>query len=259
MYSRKLGLFTTLLVSSVGALAIYLTLFIVLRPDVDVDGPILLVLFGQSALIVLTYLSFYRALALGPLAVVTPIASAFAIVVVMLSFIFIRERLSLIQSVGAVVTVGGVMMASLRHGQQRVGRGVLFAVGALLGFGCAAFFSGLFARKLGFLLPAVITRSMITAMYLAAASTTKLRIAKRLSLKTLGMLAVLGMVDGLGFLAFSRGAQIGTISIVTLASGAYPLVPLTLGVVVFKERLARNQWIGVAAVFAGVALLSWTR
>lgn len=262
MYSRKLGVFTTLVVSSCGALAIYLSLYAVMRPDVDLDGSVLLGLLGQSLLVVSTYLIFYRALALGPLAVVTPITSAFVTIVVLLSFVFLRERLSPIQSVGAIATIGGVLMASLRlgqlgEGQQRVGRGVLYAVGALLGFGFATFFSGLFARQLGYLLPAVITRSMITAMYLVTATTGKVRMAKGLSLATLGILAMLGIVDGLGFLAFSRGAEIGTISIVALISGAYPLVPLTLGMVIFKERLVLNQWIGVVGVFAGVAFLSW--
>src|SRR5437763_1239472 len=52
-----------------------------------------------------------------------------------------------------------------------------------------------------------------------------------------GVLAVaVGVLDLLGFAAFTRGTEVGLASIVTAASATFPLIPVAGGVLLMGER-----------------------
>jgi uncharacterized membrane protein len=54
---------------------------------------------------------------------------------------------------------------------------------------------------------------------------------------------------------FSVGSERGLNSIVLAASAVFPLIAVTLSVIVFKERLVANQLAGVVLVVGGLLLL----
>ncbi|MFN8232602.1 MAG: EamA family transporter [Actinomycetota bacterium] len=73
------------------------------------------------------YLSHYRALQLGPVAVVSPIGATYAVVGVLLAVVFLDERPGSMAMIGTLVTVAGVMLVStdlqrFRAGMRSVGR-----------------------------------------------------------------------------------------------------------------------------------------
>jgi uncharacterized membrane protein len=68
-----------------------------------------------------------------------------------------------------------------------------------------------------------------------------------------------GLLDTASLLALTRGmvAQQGArVALLAPLYGAYPVVTILLTLVVLRERLAANQWLGVALVLAGTALLA---
>src|SRR2546428_91204 len=48
------------------------------------------------------------------------------------------------------------------------------------------------------------------------------------------------------------GVQSGYASFVMTGSGAYPIIPAVLAILVLRERLAPNQYLGVAILIAGL-------
>ena len=64
-----------------------------------------------------------------------------------------------------------------------------------------------------------------------------------------------GAGDILGVVMFSVGSERGLNSIVLAASAVFPLIAVTLSVIVFKERLVANQLVGVVLVVGGLLLL----
>ena len=66
----------------------------------------------------------------------------------------------------------------------------------------------------------------------------------------------IGVLDIGGFALYARGAEVGRVSITAAASVIYPLIPILVGVAYLRERPAPNQWVGVAAVGAGLVLLA---
>ncbi len=51
------------------------------------------------------------------------------------------------------------------------------------------------------------------------------------------------------------GVQAGFATIVATGSGVYPIIPALLGITVMGERLAPNQYVGIAVLLAGLVTL----
>jgi uncharacterized membrane protein len=64
-----------------------------------------------------------------------------------------------------------------------------------------------------------------------------------------------GAADIVGVVSFSIGSTRGLISIVLAASAVFPLIAITLSIVVFKERVVANQVAGIGMVVGGLLLL----
>ncbi|MFN2611201.1 MAG: EamA family transporter [Actinomycetota bacterium] len=262
VYTRRFGTTRVLLVGTFAALLVYGTAFLLDAPSAHIEARDLVPFVCIAFIVVVTYLAFYRGLEEGPVAIVTPIAAAYTAVVVVLAMMILHERLSTTQAIGAAAAIVGVVLASidrrkLQPGAALVGKGTLFALLAMLGFGLASFGGGFFAQKYGWVKPALYIRVLATGMFLVVGSMNRQwpwQIAENRG-RVIGALVAIGAVDAIGFLAFSKGAEIGMLSVVATASAAYPLIPLILGLVVFKEKLATNQMVGVAAVMAGVLVL----
>ncbi len=70
------------------------------------------------------------------------------------------------------------------------------------------------------------------------------------------LMLVAGVLETLGFVAFSYALGVAPAWLVSLASSLGPTVTVTAGVILFAERPRRVQWAGIALVFAGVALVA---
>src|ERR1700735_1468391 len=90
------------------------------------------VLFGMGAVGWLSYITFYGALAIGPISVLSPIVSGYAAVTVLLAVVVLGERLSAVEVIAVVMTVAGVMVSSADVSQLR---GVALQRRAALGLG----------------------------------------------------------------------------------------------------------------------------
>ena len=259
--SRRLGPIKVLCIMTTGALVLYLGVYAVFRPNIDYSPFDWMLMVATALVATATYVAFYKGLELGPVAIVAPIVAAYAAVVVLLSVVVLGERLTRLQAVGAVAALVGVILASadLRalpaHG-KRLGLGVVLGIFALFGFGTSTFIGGHLAQKYEFIGPALIARVLLTVLIFSVGGATKQLPMKKVGRRMWVWVLLLGAMESAGYLAFAKGAEIGLISVVAIATATYPIIPLILGVTVFKERVAPNQWIGIAAVLVGVGLLS---
>ena len=215
--------------------------------------------FAVLAVVVLAnYAAFTKALQIGPISIVSSIVAAYAAVVVVLALVVLGETLNAGQLAGAAVAIVGVTLAAtdLRTFKTtRLGKGVVLAFVSLVGFGVTSFIGGVYAQKYGWLVPALAVRLFSFPMIVLLAGFTRTWPWQSASAKTIMWASVVGVIEASGYLAFTRGSELGHVAIVAAASATYPTIPLILGLTVFKERLAPNQWIGVISVLAGVVLL----
>ena len=218
-------------------------------------------LAAVSVLGLLAYIAFYRALSAGPVAVVSPITSAYAIVVIALAMMLAGERLGGWQALGAACSISGVALASFdprgfSSGGRVIGLGVLLAIAAALGIGLMQYALGILSRDIGWFLPVYINRALVLGLFLPLTIAMRQWTLGGVTLPLAAGVAVAGVAEIGGMFAYARGAEIGVISIVAAASIGYPLIPMVGGIVMFGERLAVSQWVGLGVALAGLFVLA---
>jgi uncharacterized membrane protein len=208
------------------------------------------------------YTTHYRALELGPVAVVSPIGASFAVVGIVLAMIFLHERPTGVELLGAAVTVVGVVLVStdlraLRAGIREHAPGLWWGVASAVGFGVAAFLLGYVSKRAGWVAGLWGSRmaQMICLVPLAAARPKDVARIAKASAVAIGLALATGAADIVGVTAFSAGAEHGQLSIVLAASAVFPLIAVVLSFVFLRERLVTNQYAGIGLVVVGLLLL----
>lgn len=220
-------------------------------------------LAGMAVLAVLMYLAFYRALQLGPVSVVSPIASTHPVVVILLAVTFAGETLNTLQIVGIAAAIGGAMLtafspeARFADSGRIIGLGVIFAGATILFVGLWQYSLGILSREIGWFLPVYISRLMSLGMFIPMTVAIKQFNLNRVTLPLAAGVMIAGLVEIGGLFAFARGSEEGIISLVTTASSIYLIIPIVGGVAIFRERLAINQWAGVGITLAGIVTLAF--
>ena len=65
-----------------------------------------------------------------------------------------------------------------------------------------------------------------------------------------------GLAEAVALVAFARGGQAGQVAVTAAVSSTYPVIPLALGLVVFRERLSAFQVLGICVAVTGLTLVS---
>jgi drug/metabolite transporter (DMT)-like permease len=199
---------------------------------------------------------FYRALAIGTMSIVAPI-SATGVALPVFVGIATGDALSRVVSVGLVVTVAGVVLASREThadaeraaaGRRSIGLALLAAIGFGTYFvmaDAAADDSVLWLLVLSRVIPAPAAVLLARARGMRAPP-------RRIAL----VLVFAGLVDcaatGLYALANTKGA----LSIVAVVGSLYPVMTVVLARLVLGERIRPLQRVGVVAALAGVAMIA---
>ena len=238
----------------------------VLTPELIVYGFVLGIIGVTSAA------ALYRALALGPIAVVSPVVASYSALAVVLIVVVLGERLTAGQGAAIAVTFVGVVIASTDFGEVRrtLGRpstlaplatqgplplGVRYGLVATLGF---AVWACLYAAAvhatdgLGMILPLRVFSVLLLVVYVLVRRPSFAPLRDR---RALILIVIVGVLDTGANVLLSLGIASGFASFVMTGSGAYPLIPALLAIAVLRERLAPNQYVGVAVLVAGLVAL----
>ena len=205
-------------------------------------------------------LLFYKALALGPIAIVSPIGAAYVAVTVILVVIFLGERLTSGQLIGIAITTFGILMTgtdgrTLASALSRPKPGVWLALLAMLGFGGWAALMAYATRTHDGLAMILLQRMISVPFSLVLLAVIRRRPAGVLDLRTAGIVLATGLFDTLANVLYVLGVQAGFASIVATGSGVYPIIPALLAFTWQGERLAPNQYVGIVVLLTGLVAL----
>lgn len=212
---------------------------------------------GLAALGAGSLLLLYRGLALGPMAVVSPIVAGYTAITILLLVAFLGERLTAGEAVAIVVTFAGVLIAATdpRHVLALVRQplpGVPSGVLAMLGFGAWGALMAAAVREHDLLALILVGRAAGFVFMVLIAVALRSGPPADLRLTTLGLVVVVGVLDTVANVLFVVGLASGDAAIVATASGLYPILPAFLAVIFLGERLAPTQYAGVAVLVAGL-------
>jgi drug/metabolite transporter (DMT)-like permease len=268
--ARLIGALRTLIIGEAIGLAGFWMLFLLGHFSLrGVGGSVwLLILAGMIA--VLGYLALYRGLETGHVGLVSAISACYGGVIAVLSVVLLRERLTVAAVVGIAATVAGVMLAVIRRETSQPpdalnpatltpvrapAVGAVFGLAAALGYGIGGFMIGRYSVSLGWLVPVVIARGGSMVLLLVLLATPLRGPAVPRPGRGVAWALAAGLADAAGLVFFTRGDQVGLVAVTAAVSSAYPIIPLVGGVVLFRERLQRQQAGGAALILAGLVLL----
>ncbi|MGZ8629154.1 MAG: EamA family transporter [Actinomycetota bacterium] len=261
---RRIGSLPAVVIGQVFSASVMVVVVIATGQDVSRVTSFLGPLVLNGIFTAVAYTTHYRALELGPVAVVSPIGASYAVVGIALAMMLRDERPGGLALLGAAITVVGVALVStdlraLRAGIRGHAPGVPWAIVSAVGFGVAAFILGRAAQELGWVLGLGASRvAQVTAYVpLVVARRRAFAQVRHLPGASIGIAIALaaGAADLLGVTTYSAGAESGLLSVVLAASAVFPAITVALSIVFLHERLVPNQWAGAALVVAGLVLL----
>ncbi len=221
----------------------------------------------------IAYISFFTGLGLGPIAVVSPVASAYGGLTVILAVVLLGERLTASQGLGAGLATLGILSVGLRaEGHWRstrfVGPGVPLAIVSLVTWAFVTIGITILVRETSLVSVLLVARgaNTLTVWILlwvrrwrrrwrhrgrsGAESPAGPPPARILALAILG-----GALDVAGYVVYATGLQRSRAWVVGLSSSFGPAIAILVAVIILGERLRRVQWFGLAMLAVGIVLI----
>ncbi|MFE0036448.1 EamA family transporter [Streptomyces sp. NPDC059015] len=211
-------------------------------------------------------LSFYKALALGPMGVVSPLGSLGVVVPVSVGLL-LGERPGLLQFAGIGVAVAGVLLAGgpeLR-GAPVQRQAVLLTLLAAFGFGSVMALIAEASTTITGLFLALFVQRVTNVLVGGAALYASVRRGGRalpedggrdLIVRSLPALAFVGLADVAANGTYSMAAQQGPVAVAAVLASLYPVVTALAARGVLKERLRAVQAAGAGLALVGTLLLA---
>jgi drug/metabolite transporter (DMT)-like permease len=229
-------------------------------------GPQLWYAVAAGAVGPVAMLSFYKALALGPMGVVSPLGSLGVAVPVGVG-LMIGERPGLLQFAGIAVAVSGIVLAGgpeLRGAPvQRQAIGLTLV--AAFGFGAVMTLIAEASTTItGLFLALFVQRVTNVAVGGAALYVSVKRGARalpqdggmRVIWSSLPALAFVGLADVAANGTYSIAAQNGPVTVAAVLANLYPVMTVLAALVLLKERLRLVQATGAGLALVGTVLLA---
>ncbi|MFG2874032.1 EamA family transporter [Streptomyces sp. NPDC048337] len=229
-------------------------------------GPQLWFAVGAGLVGPVAMLSFYKALALGPMGVVSPLGSL-GVVVPVAAGLILGERPGLGQFAGIAVAVVGIVLAGgpeLR-GAPVQRQAVVLTLVAAFGFGAVMALIAQASTTLTGLFLALLVQRVTNVAVGGGALWVQTRrgtpalpagTGPRILWGLLPALAFVGLADVAANGTYSIAAQNGPVTLAAVLSSLYPVITALAAFAVLKERLRPVQAAGAGLALAGTVLLA---
>lgn len=212
--------------------------------------------------IMLATLWLYRGLAMGPISIVSPIVGAYPAIVVLLAVIFGARPSPLQWAAMALTMIGVVVVARSAESFEEIGkrsRGELRTTIAVSLLSAIGFALGVFTAQAAVPVYGNLQTIWVSRL-VSLACLVLLFLGQRKRPAIPGawwpLVALQGLIDTSGYLFLYQGSHGEGAEIAAVTASAFGAVTTLLAWLFLRERVTPVQWIGIACIFLGVAVLS---
>ena len=215
---------------------------------------ILLGILGTCAV-----LSFFAAIKIGKVSIVSPIAHASTVITVLLAAIFYHEQLTHFQGFAVLLIILGTIIASFRWKDLKnlklheVTKGVPFAVITFFLWGVVFFLMKIPIKLSGILVPSILLDGFI---FLILASAVPWKGLRKPTKKEIWLIILVGFLSAIGTLTFNYAYTLELISLIAPIVYSSPFITVILAHIYLKEVMEMHQYVGVIGIIVGVVLLA---
>jgi drug/metabolite transporter (DMT)-like permease len=235
-------------------------LFVVLEQSVTNLQFLLFIALLNSAAFLLATVTHIEALKNIPAGIAYPIIRLSAVLVVIFSILFFKDRPSFYQVIGIVLATVVIVLLTRdfsdetsSYGRRKTGFVCVFI--ALIA-GAVAIVSSKFAamhtNKMAF-----IAISYITSTFFALGLRKRLQTEEANDSPKDALLIgfVMGLINLAGYYAYLKALSIGPLSIITSITGMHFIIAIILSALIYKEKLTPSRLLGISLTVVSIILL----
>lgn len=211
-------------------------------------------------------IALYRSFEIGVMAIVAPIAASYPALTVILSLAS-GEILRAARAIGIGAALVGVILAATSfapvaanapppHHKGHLTRGVPWAIAAGIGYGVLFWLLGFRVMPVfdGFASVWVIRVTTFSTLALLAVPVQQS--TRPPDRGTWWLVGGIGIIDTSAFIANNVALKTEQVAAASVLASLYGAVTVLLAALFLREKLEWSQWLGIALIFAGIALIS---
>lgn len=209
---------------------------------------------------IIPLITFYEGIRVGSASLVGTIGASFAAFSVVLSIIFLGDRVNYNQTLSIIIIFSGLLLSSLdlkmlNLKQIFTDKGVPYGLISMILWGVYFTFVRIPVREIGWFWPAYFSWCAFPLIYfIIRIKRVGLEFPKGTKVLTSSLLNTL-LLGGAAF-AYNIAIAKGQTAIVAPIAGSYPVLFVVLAYFIFKDRLKGQQILGVIITLFGIVVLS---
>ncbi len=263
VFSRQIGPFKSFFWSQLaGALSVLLLAFVAAT---SLHVPLVVILLFPVAAILYSagYLFYFRGLEIGNISIVSATMNLWAVFTMLFAFIFMGQRLSSIETLGVLLVLAGVTLASvnwsdIRSQRFRLSSGVKEAALGAFFFGIFWNISEIISEKADWLLATLLVKAGIVLFVLIFSFLVKREIGwATASPRTRSAVLLMGIIEAGAVAIVNYGLTIGQAILITPIASALSIVTITLAIVFLRDKVTRLQALGMLTAIVGIVVTAF--
>lgn len=260
VFAKQIGPYKSFFWSQLAGLASILLPGFLVPPSMDIPSGVML-LFPVAALLYSAgYLFFFKGFEIGNLSIVAATMNLWAVFTMLFAFTFMGQRLSTIQTVGVLMILTGVTLASLNWNeiQQRnfqFSAGVKEAIAGAFFFGIYWNVSEIIVEEVGWLVSTASIKLGIVVFILLFSTLSKRGMGLTgVTTKKITAIFIMGMVEAGAVAIVNYGLTIGDAILITPIASALSIVTILLAIIFLKDKITKPQGLGIATAVVGIVV-----
>ena len=230
-----------------------------------INIPVLSVVLFPIAAIVYSagYLFFFRGFEIGNVSIVAATINLWAVFTMLFAFIFMGQRLSTMQTLGVLMIISGITLASInwsdiRDQKFQLSSGVKEAVLGAFFFGIFWNISEIISEEIGWLPTTLLVKFGIVVFLLIFSSFVKREVGiTNTSAITKYAVVLMGIIEAGAVAVVNYGLTIGDAILITPFASALSIVTITLAIVFLKDKVTKFQGLGIVTAIVGIIVTAF--
>ena len=265
-YSSKLNKVDSILITTIRTFIILVLSFIATLIyktfneiyNLDIKTIIFLILSGIST--TLLWIFYFKALDTGDVSKVTPIDKTSIVITLILSMIFLHEKITIIKVISITfILIGTLFTVNKKTTNEKDNKWILYSILTAIFTSTTTIISKIGLNDIDSVL-ATFIRTVIVFIILIFIVIIKKKYVylKDISKKSLRYVIYSGITNTLSWLFYFASLKDGETSIVFTIEKLSIVVTILLSVIFLKEKLNRKQIIGIIIIVIATSLLMFT-
>ncbi|MDX2446917.1 MAG: EamA family transporter [Desulfobacterales bacterium] len=258
VYAAKIGPYKTFFWSQLAGC--FFIILLILLFSVDLNIPVLVIILLPIASIFYSvgYLFFMKGFEVGNISILAAVMNLWAVFTMLIAFVFMGQRLSMLQSMGVLLIISGATLASLnwsdiKNRSLRLSSGVKETVFGAFFFGVFWNISEVVSESIGWLLTTLFVKIGIILFLLLFSIFIKRELyLTNAGTRTKLMLVLMGIIEVGAVAVVNFGLTIGDAILITPIASALSVVTIMMAIIFLKDQITKLQGIGIITAILGI-------